>query len=67
MPQSVLDIMEQCEYHVACSDDERERRISHLHAIADWCHDLAVTVQTGIPMADSDRFLSRANQTLTRA
>lgn len=55
LTEDMRDIMAETEYRLVCSDASAEDRHNALVALQDWCGDLAVTVRTGVPMADSDR------------
>lgn len=55
LTEDMRGIMAEAEYRLACSDAPEEERHDALLALRDWCGDLAVTVRTGVPMADSDR------------
>lgn len=59
LPTVLLSLMEEIEYRIAASDAPLVDRYSALGEIQSWCADLRVTLRTGIPMADSDRFPTR--------
>lgn len=61
LPARLFDLMEGAEYHIACCDAPATDRLSALTELIEWCYDLRVTVQTGVPMADSDRFPQRVS------
>lgn len=55
IPSRLHSLMQEAEYHLACADAPAGDRISALTELIEWCHDLRVTVYTGVPMADTDR------------
>lgn len=56
MPNQLLRLMSEAEYHIACADASEVERVSALTELIDWLHDLRITVYTGVPTADSDVF-----------